>query len=143
MLSRAQLLASATSFCDAFAQKKNLETILSHFSVTHQVSAVEHGERVLGPFLGRAFRGLDGVRSYFEIIAGLLSYEGMEFSEFAVDVETRRVTCKGKAEFTWNSTGESWNETFAYMLDLDDEGKITDYQVWADTGAAYLAIRFS
>lgn len=25
------------------------------------------------------------------------------------------------------------------MLDFDDEGKVTDYQVWADSGAAYLA----
>lgn len=35
--------------------------------------------------------------------------------------------------------GNEWNERFAYMLDFDDEGKVTDYQVWADSGAAYLA----
>ncbi len=25
------------------------------------------------------------------------------------------------------------------MLDFDDEAKVTDYQVWADSGAAFLA----
>ncbi|KAJ4472126.1 hypothetical protein J3R30DRAFT_1037187 [Lentinula aciculospora] len=139
MFSRSELLSSATAFCDAFAQNKDLDTILSHFSTTHQVSAVEHGEKALLPFLGRSFEGLDGVRSYFHIIAALLSYENMVFSEFTVDSEARRVACKGKAKFIWSETKESWTETFAYMVDFDDEGKITDYQVWADSGAAYLA----
>lgn len=34
---------------------------------------------------------------------------------------------------------QSWDETFTYSLDFDDELKVTDYQVWADSGAAYLA----
>ncbi|KAJ3743416.1 hypothetical protein DFH05DRAFT_1207838 [Lentinula detonsa] len=136
---RSQLLSSATSFCDAFAQNKDLDSILSHFSTTHQVSAIEHGEKAIAPFLGRPFEGLDGVRSYFDTIAALLSYENMEFSEFTVDAEAGRVACKGKAKFLWIQTKETWDETFAYMLDFDDEGKITNYQVWADSGAAYLA----
>lgn len=93
----------------------------------------------MAQFLGRSFDGLDGVRSYLETITTLLSYENMEFSEFIVDAEARKVVCKGKAKFTWIETRESWQETFVYMLDFDDEGKITDYQVWADSGAAYLA----
>ncbi|EEB89485.1 hypothetical protein MPER_12410 [Moniliophthora perniciosa FA553] len=32
-------------------------------------------------------------------------------------------------------TSESWDENFAYMLDFDDECKITDYQVWAGFGS--------
>ncbi|KAF9076581.1 hypothetical protein BDP27DRAFT_1313574 [Rhodocollybia butyracea] len=139
MHSRSHYLSSATAFCDSFAQTKDLDTILSHFSTTHKISAIEHGERALGQFLGRSFDGLDGVRSYFEIMATLVSYEDMKFSEFVVDAEARKVACKGKAKFTWIETGESWDETFAYMLDFDDEGKVTDYQVWADSGAAYLA----
>lgn len=139
MISRSHLLASTIAFCDVFAQKKDFNTIVSHFSTTHEVCVVEHGEKALAPFLGRSFDGLDGARLYFETIAALLSYEKMEFSEFTVDSEARKVACKGRARFTWNETGESWDETFAYMLDFDDEGKITDYQVWADTGSAYLA----
>jgi hypothetical protein len=49
------------------------------------------------------------------------------------------VSVKGRAKFTWIKTRQSWDETFTYTLDFDDEAKVTDYQVWADSGAAYLA----
>ncbi|ESK93763.1 hypothetical protein Moror_1461 [Moniliophthora roreri MCA 2997] len=136
---RTRLLSSAQSFCNSFAENKDIETITSHFTLTHQPSVIEHGEPSLGPFLGKPHVGMDAIKSYFETIASLLSYENMKFSEFVVDTESSRVACKGKAKFTWKSTSESWDETFAYMLDFDDECKITDYQVWADSGAAYLA----
>ncbi|KAF9268245.1 hypothetical protein L218DRAFT_893146 [Marasmius fiardii PR-910] len=136
---RAQLLSSAQSFCKAFAENNNLDTIMSYFSTTHQVTAIEHGEKALAPFLGREHVGTLAVRSYFETIGSLLSYKDMEFVQFVVDSDSRRVACKARAKFTWKSTGESWDETFAYMLDFDQEKKITDYQVWADSGAAYLA----
>ncbi|KAG7096656.1 hypothetical protein E1B28_004071 [Marasmius oreades] len=136
---RAQLQTSAQSFCNALADNKDLDTVMSHFSTTHQVTAIEHGEKALAPFLGREYAGAPAIRSYFETIGSLLSYEEMEFVEFVVDSHSRRVACKARAKFTWKSTGESWEEKFAYMLDFDDEKKITDYQVWADSGAAYLA----
>lgn len=49
------------------------------------------------------------------------------------------MSVKGQAKFTWIETCQSWDETFTYSLDFDDELKVTDYQVWADSGAAYLA----
>ncbi|TFK43272.1 hypothetical protein BDQ12DRAFT_731313 [Crucibulum laeve] len=136
---RTNLLSVAKTFCDAFSQKKDVPPILALFSTTHQVSALEHGEPSLAPFLGRPFVGTANVQKYFEIIGSLLSYDDVKFSEFVVDTETSRVALKGQGKFTWLSTGESWDETFAYMLDFDDELKVTDYQVWADSGAAYLA----
>lgn len=54
-------------------------------------------------------------------------------------LSTRKVSVKGQAKFTWIETGQSWDETFTYSLDFDHELKVTDYQVWADSGAAYLA----
>jgi hypothetical protein len=137
--SRKELLVSARQFCEAFSRKEDITTLLSHFSATHQTSVIEHGEPSLAPFLGRTFSGVSGVQKYFETISSLLSYENMMFSEFVVDAEARKVALKGKALFTWTSTGESWNETFAYMLDFDEEGKVAEYQIWADSGAAYLA----
>ncbi|KAK1226028.1 hypothetical protein PQX77_010987 [Marasmius sp. AFHP31] len=136
---RTQLLSSAQSFCNAFAENKDLDTIMTYFSTTHQITVIEHGEKALAPFLGKEYVGIPAARSYFEAIASLLSYKDMKFVEFVVDTEARRVACKARAKFTWKSTEQSWDETFAYMLDFDDEKKITDYQVWADTGAAYLA----
>lgn len=138
-VTRSELLSAAQTFCDAFAQKKDVETILSLFSVEFQPSAIEHGEASLAPFLGKPFVGLENIKIYFETIGSLLSYEDVKFSQFVVDAEGRKVACKGKGKFTWRSTKESWDETFAYMLDFDEEGKVTDYQVWADSGAAYLA----
>ncbi|THV05385.1 hypothetical protein K435DRAFT_712797 [Dendrothele bispora CBS 962.96] len=136
---RSVLLTAAQNFCNVFSEKQDTDTILAHFTTTHSPSATEHGEAFLAPFLGKSHVGLDAIKVYFETISSLLSYETMSFSEFTVDAEVNRVACRGKAKFTWKSTGESWDETFAYMLDFDDEAKITDYQVWADTGAAYLA----
>ncbi|KIJ57854.1 hypothetical protein HYDPIDRAFT_120262, partial [Hydnomerulius pinastri MD-312] len=112
---------------------------LSHFSTTHQCTAMEHGLPAFAPFLGRPFNGREGITEYFSIIASLLTYENMCFSEYFADAEARKVSVKGRATFARITTNESWDETFTYVLDFDDENKVTDYQVWADTGAAYLA----
>lgn len=137
--SREILVAAAQSFCDAFSQKQDIPILLSYFSTTHQVFAIEHGESRLAPFLGRKFTELSGVQEYFEIIGSLLSYEKVAFSEFVVDTDRNCVALKGKGRFTWLSTENSWDEIFAYMLSFDDELKVVEYQVWADSGAAYLA----
>ncbi len=70
----------------------------------------------------------------------------MSFVEWVVDTEVNKVCCKGKAKFRWVEEGskgmenqEWWDESFVYMLDFDMDAKVTDYQVWADSGAAYLA----
>lgn len=136
---RNRLLIAAQEFTTAFADKKDVETLLSHFSTTQQPTVLEHGEPSLAPFLGRPFTGLDGVRRYFETVMTVLSYDDMVFSEFVVDPETRKVALKGKARFTWISTNQSWDETFAYIVDFDQENKVIRDQIWGDTGAAYLA----
>jgi hypothetical protein len=133
---RSQLLSSAESLCSAFASKQPLETVLSRFSTTHQKTVIEHGLPSLAPFLGRIF---NDPKEYFTLISTLLSFENMEFSEYMVDTELRRVNVKGKAKFTWVETGQAWDEVFTYILDFDHEAKVTDYQVFADTGACYLA----
>lgn len=144
---RSQLLASAQALCNAFATKAPLPDLLSHFSTTHQVSAHEHGLPSLAPFLGRTFTNLtgpDSVEAYFQLLQQMLTYEHMSFGAWTVDADAQKVCTKGKARFTWiggEGKGQTWDEQFVYMLDFDDEGKVTDYQVWADSGAAYLARR--
>jgi hypothetical protein len=90
----------------------------------------------LAPFLGRPF---NDPKDYFTLISELLTYDNMQFSEYMVDTEARKVNVKGKAKFTWLQTKQSWDEVFTYVLDFDDQAKITCYQVWADSGACYLA----
>ncbi|KAI0191494.1 transcription elongation factor S-II [Xylaria flabelliformis] len=147
-LTRADLLAAARAFCDSFAQKKSFDEILSHFATTmmtgdggEEVIVHEHGLPRLAPFLGRDFRGVDGAREYFEIVGKYLKYEDMQFVEFVVDAGGQDVAVRGKARFTWNETGQSWDETFLYVLRFDEGGKLVRYEVWADSGAAYLARR--
>lgn len=143
--SRSQLLAAAQALCDAFAGKAPLPDLLAHFSTTHAVSAHEHGEPLLAPFLGRTFKGRSGpgsIEEYFALLQKYLSYEDMAFDSWIVDTEARKVSCRGSAKFTWIEgvgKGNWWDEQFVYHLDFDDEVKVTDYQVWADSGAAYLA----
>ncbi|EIN05988.1 hypothetical protein PUNSTDRAFT_73269 [Punctularia strigosozonata HHB-11173 SS5] len=144
MVSRAALLSSAQGLISDFSQKEPIDRLLSHFSRTHACEAFEHGEPCLAPFLGRPFSGLDQIRRYFAMLQDYLTYENMTFDQFCVDAESRRVSCVGKAKFTWVKPNPGdWNEIFHYLLDFDDspEPKITNYQVWADSGAAYLAGR--
>ncbi|OCB91264.1 transcription elongation factor S-II [Sanghuangporus baumii] len=138
---RDQLLAAAHAFCDAFAAQKPLDEILNHLANGEDTLCVEHGLQQLAPFLGRQFAGPDGVKRYFTIIADLLSYDNMIFSEYFADAETQMVSVKGTATFTWKDTGNSWDEVFTYRLQFNDQLKVKVYEVWADSGAAYLASR--
>lgn len=138
---RCRLSDVAHRFCDDFSHKESIDTLLTHFSNARPCEVIEHGLSRFAPFLGISFRGEEGVRRYFSTVAALITYEGMHFSEYIIDVEVRKVSVKGIATFTWITTRESWDETFTYVLDFDDEDKITRYQIWGDTGALYLASR--
>ena len=138
---RKDLLKAAECFCEAFASKRPLEDVLGFFTTTGEPVAVEHGLKQLAPFLGKTFSGHDGVKDYFSIISDLLSYEDMQFSDYIVDTETMKVSVRGRASFTWKSTSKSWPEIFTYSLEFDRDLKIKTYEVWADSGAAYLASR--
>lgn len=137
--SRDQLLSAAQSFCDAFAGQKPPEEIFSHFSASDDVLALEHGLPQLAPFLGREFRGQKGLQEYFQLLSSNLKYENMRFSNFVVDPEVSKVSVRGEAKFTWTSTGQGWDEIFTYVLEFDESTKVKVYEIWADSGAAYLA----
>lgn len=136
---RASLLEAATAFCEAFAAQKPPPELLSHFSSSSDIVVHEHGLPTLAPFLGRDFRGRDGVQRYLEVVSECLSFTNMRVGGYVVDAEAGRVAARGTARFTWKSTGQEWEEEFAYMLGFDEEGKVVSYEIWADSGAAYLA----
>ncbi|KAI1340535.1 hypothetical protein F5Y15DRAFT_378960 [Xylariaceae sp. FL0016] len=156
---RQDLLAAATAFCEAFAKKKPLEEIMGHFAAERdreageesggavRISAFEYGLPCLAPFLGRKFEGMEGVRRYFGLLADCLAYEDMRFGDYVVDAVAGRVGVKGSARFTWiegeKGDGEgSWDEVFTYALGMvqqDGVWKVQSYEIWADSGAAYLA----
>jgi glycosyltransferase involved in cell wall biosynthesis len=136
---RNMLLERAKALCQVFAMRKSVEEILTNFS--DEVVCFEHGLQKLAPFLGRKFVGLNGAKEYFELIAKLLDFSDMEFSDYIVDDEERQVSVRGSATFVWKSTAFEWQEIFTYRLKFDQYGKICSYEVWADSGAAYLASR--
>lgn len=139
-ITRASLLDAAAQFCEAFAQKKPVDEILSHFSSEPgKVSICEHGHPILAPFLGREYTGLHDAEEYFTTIGSLLSYQDMSFDHYFADAEASKVSVRGQALFRWNSTGQAWNEVFTYVLEFDEQCKVQRYEIWADTGAAYLA----
>lgn len=133
---RDQLLSAAHAVCNDFASHKD---VLTHFSTSTTPIAVEHGHSSLAPFLGREFVGLEDVKTYFYILAKTIKYNNMEFVEYIVDDQQRKVVVKGRAEFRWIETQQSWDEMFVYVLQFDDEYKLARYEVWADSGSVYLA----
>ena len=140
---RDELLRSTRELCDAFSNHGTIEEIVDCFSSSRpeDIRLFEHGLPELAPFLGRSFRGIQGIKDYFAVVSEYLSYQDddMSFSDYSVDTELKVVSVRGKAKFTWKSTGKSWNEVFIYRIELDDDGKILIYEVWADSGAAYIS----
>ena len=136
---RDKLLERSKSLCEAFATHKPLDEILDHFA--EDAVCLEHGLPRLAAFMRREFHGLAGAREYFQLIGDLLDFNDMQFSDYMVDAETRQVSVRGEARFLWKSTLNDWDEVFVYRLKFNDDNKITSYEVWADSGAAYLASR--
>lgn len=165
-MSRPTILTRIHSLCTAFSNPTtSLPTLLSNFT-TSQPWVLEHGLPRLAPFLGRKFTGVDGLTAYFSLLAETLEIEWMRFEDeggWVVDVggdgrddgrsksgsegrpgdANMTVSLRGEARFKWKSTGQAWEEGFAYRIGLVEEGdgevKVKEYEVWADTGAAYLA----
>ena len=138
--SRDDLLRSTLDLCQRFADAKHsdIREILSCFSSSRpddEIRLIDHGLPKRTPYLGRSFVGREGIQNYFEtIVATHLSYENMVFSDCIIDVDTRVTSLRGKA-----FEGKAWEEVFLFRIQLDEEGKIVVYEVWADSGAAYLA----
>ncbi|TFY57693.1 hypothetical protein EVG20_g8444 [Dentipellis fragilis] len=139
--SRTELIDAFNSFVGALASGGDMANIVAHFSKSQSPEVIEYGLTVLAPFLGRPYVGADGVAEYFNTIGTILTWKDMGYYEHVVDPVVRKVSAKGKATWTWKSTGQSWQETFTTTVDFDDELKVKRYQVWADSGAAYLASR--
>ncbi|VDC07826.1 unnamed protein product [Peniophora sp. CBMAI 1063] len=140
--SRDDLLRPAQALCDVFASAAPPDDILTHFS--SNPTAIEHGDPSLLPELklGTPYTGINGVSGYFNTIASLFSFENMRFSDWSVDTEEKVVCVRGRARFSWKSTGQGWDEVFFYrlaMVEEKDEWKVGTYEVWADTGAAVRA----
>ncbi|PWY68566.1 hypothetical protein BO94DRAFT_302210 [Aspergillus sclerotioniger CBS 115572] len=131
-------------------QSNPLESLLPKFTTSPAPLIHEHGLPSLAPFLGRDFVGQDGIKEYFLTMGGVLGFEDMRFEDEEgwimqdMGIGGWVVVIRGWARFFAKRTGEGWREGFVYRLRVvreDGEWKIQEYRVWADTGAAYLALR--
>ncbi|KAJ5970542.1 uncharacterized protein N7479_000460 [Penicillium vulpinum] len=126
--------------------------LLSTFTTSPKPLVHEHGLPQLAPFLGRPFTGQDGIATYFKLLSSLLSIKNMAFEpeeSWVVDESCMAVSLRGTATFVWKESRQAWDETFVYRIKLAVDGgggrsgegrlAVCEYQVWADTGAAYLA----
>ncbi|KAL5002424.1 hypothetical protein BDV10DRAFT_120607 [Aspergillus recurvatus] len=149
---RTTLTNATQSLLDAFSTSSDLPTILNTFTTIPPPTAHEHGLPQLALFLGRTFTGLDQVEEYFTLLNEHLRIESIQFDdqkEWTVDLETGVVCLKGYARFVSKESEEGWDEVFIYRIGLaeDEEKKekkkvkVRSYEVWADTGAAYLAAK--
>ncbi|KAL4764439.1 uncharacterized protein BDW70DRAFT_157084 [Aspergillus foveolatus] len=147
--SRATLTHATHPLLDAFATSSDLTTLLNTFTTIPPPTVHEYGLPQLAPFLGRTFTGRDQVEEYFTLLNEHLRIESMRFEdekEWAVDLETGIVCLKGHARFVSKESEEGWDEVFIYRIGLVEdeeikEVKVRNYEVWADTGAAYLAAK--
>ncbi|OJZ89076.1 hypothetical protein ASPFODRAFT_129486 [Aspergillus luchuensis CBS 106.47] len=138
---------------DRRIQKENMDKAMvaqAERSISTSLQCGKSGLPDLAPFLGRDFTGQDGVKAYFETMGAALRYEGMRFEDeqdWVIDEEKGCVCVRGWARFIAQETEMGWDEGFVYRLKIvqdgggsDGEWKVQEYRVWADTGAAYLAI---
>ncbi|KAF9892816.1 hypothetical protein FE257_000405 [Aspergillus nanangensis] len=137
-----------SSLCDDFSTGRPLANILSNFTISPPPIALEHGLPQLAPFLGREFTGLDGLQEYFTLIGDLLTIKSMRFDaqdQWVVDIAKGVVCLRGYARFSAKETDQSWDEVFIYRIEgvgnECGEWKVRRYEVWADSGAAYLALK--
>ncbi|KAK9898878.1 hypothetical protein P389DRAFT_193894 [Cystobasidium minutum MCA 4210] len=147
---RQYYLSKAQALCSSFSSGASPTELASHFH-PELGEAYEHGPSDISslPFLGRSFKGRSSVIEYFEMIGKYLKVVNgdMTFSEWTCDLlpddvgdkVKAVVTVRGRAGFEYVSTGKSWKEQFYYRLELDGDGKILRYEVWADPLSAYLA----
>ncbi|KAJ5548810.1 hypothetical protein N7513_006044 [Penicillium frequentans] len=152
MTPRSTLNGPIQSLLATLVTPNPISTITSTFTTQPAPIVHEHGLQQLAPFLGRTFTGIDGISEYFNILMKTLEIKSMTFepeSNWLVDDTNMAVCLRGTARFTWQETSQSWDETFVYRIALakdtsEDEEKrgrllVSEYKVWADTGAAYLA----
>ncbi|KAJ5726337.1 uncharacterized protein N7483_007694 [Penicillium malachiteum] len=151
-MDRGSLVEPVNALLAAFTSSSPPSSIISTFTTDPKPLIHEHGLPQLAPFLGRTFSGVEGISEYFEILSRILNINSMVFEpnpEWLVDITNMCVTLRGAAIFEWKDTKNSWGETFIYRIALatdrsDDRLKsgrilVSEYRIWADTGAAYLA----
>ena len=116
---REQAIIRAKSFCEAFALESTVQILATHFS--KNVIIFEHGPSTIDelPFIGREFRGLEGLDLYLKLVRECLVMKKLEFEGWSCDTQAvvegaggttgiTVVTVKGSGEFQYKDTSKRW-----------------------------------
>jgi len=94
------------------------------------------------PFLGRDFKGFEGVKQYSNALSETLDILRMEWVELVAEQKPSGlggvVFTKGLGTFAIKRTQKHWNETFVNRVEVNEEGKIVRYEVFAVSGLLLL-----
>jgi hypothetical protein len=90
------------------------------------------------PFLGRDFKGFEGVKQYANSLSETLDIIQMEWIELVAEQKSSGlggvVFTKGLGTFAVKRTQKYWNETYINRIEVNKEGKIVRYEVFAVSG---------
>jgi len=87
------------------------------------------------PFLGRDFKGFEGVKEYSNTLSETLDVIRMEWVELVAEPTSSGlggvVFAKGLGTFAVKRTQKQWNETYVNRIEVKEDGKIVRYDVFA------------
>ena len=90
------------------------------------------------PFLGRDFKGFEGVKQYSNALSDTLDIIRMEWIELVAEQNSSGlggvVFTKGLGTFTVKRTQKDWKETYINRIEVNEDGKIVRYEVFAVSG---------
>ena len=113
----------------------------SKIKATFDLSVVihEYGPQTKAlPFLGRDFKGFEGVKQYSNALSDTLDIIRMEWVELVAEQNSSGlggvVFTKGRGTFAIKRTQKDWNESYVNRIEVNEEGKIVRYEVFAVSG---------
>ena len=90
------------------------------------------------PFLGRDFKGFEGVKQYSNALSDTLDIIRMEWVELVAEQRSSGlggvVFTKGVGTFAIKRTQKDWKETYVNRIEVNEEGKVVRYEVFAVSG---------
>ena len=93
------------------------------------------------PFLGRDFKGFEGVKQYSNALSDTLDIIRMEWVELVAEQNSSGlggvVFTKGLGTFAVKRTQKDWKETYINRIEVNEDGKIVRYEVFAVSGPSF------
>ena len=131
-ISAESLQSAADALFAELARSDSSTALLSYFSRTEIVNL-----SVASGFNGEPplhLTGLNGVRSYFDLVATHWKRSKMRLHHRHVCPDALRVVLSASVTWTWKESGKSWREDFTCTLDYDDQILVKGFAIQTESG---------